>query len=163
MKKVPKTTYCCEEEDFCIGDRSKKCGWSCEVDCHGCKQYKEIRTPCGATMFSRRKLKKVVTEKEEPVYIWVVECMCDHCAAKAAKSDQATAEAALRESSTSKPTTVAESLPASTRPSDRLDETKSLIRRAGAVVEAPRAATRFARSTSKTPPVSARQPDRLSK
>lgn len=135
MKKVPKVTYCCEAEDFCIGDRSKICGYTCEVDCDGCKHYKENRTPCGAKMFCRKKLVKTVVDKEVPVYTWVVEYMCDRCAAEAEKPEDSTATASLKETEALKQSSVAASKPAAVKPGNRVEEKRSLIRRASAEVE----------------------------
>lgn len=81
-KKVPHTEYCCECEDFCVPGPSKKCGHECTVDCHGCEKCKVNWVPQCATVHTRHKLKKVVTDKEEKTYKWVVETFCEECATR---------------------------------------------------------------------------------
>ena len=81
-KKVPKTTYTCECEDFCIPGVSKKCGCTCECDECGHEHCKPNWVPQCAKVHTRTKLIKKVTEKEEKAYKWVVEYVCDQCAAK---------------------------------------------------------------------------------
>jgi hypothetical protein len=91
-KKVPKTTFTCECEDFCVPGPSKKCGYDCEVDCHGCEKCKPHWIPQCAKVHTRHKLKKVVTDKEEKTYKWVVETFCEKCACRCV-----TTEAGLRQ------------------------------------------------------------------
>src|SRR5437762_1480449 len=81
-KKVPKITYSCECEDFCIPGVSKKCGYVSETDECGCEHCKPNWVPQCARVHTRTKLFKHVTEKEEKTYKWVVEYVCDRCAAK---------------------------------------------------------------------------------
>lgn len=88
-KKVPKTAYSYVCEDFCVADPSEKCGYTCVVDENGCERQVEHRVPTSARVYTRRKFVKTVTEKEEPSYKWVVECVCDQCLAKAAEADRA--------------------------------------------------------------------------
>src|SRR6185295_8502713 len=71
-KKVPKTEYCCECEDFCIPGPSKKCGCITETDCCGCEHTKPNWIPQCAKVHTRHKLVKKVVEKEEKKYKWVV-------------------------------------------------------------------------------------------
>jgi len=86
-KKVPHTEYCCECEDFCIPGPSKKCGHECTVDCNGCEKCKVNWVPQCATVHTRNKLKKIVTEKEEKTYKWVVETYCEQCATRCVTSE----------------------------------------------------------------------------
>jgi hypothetical protein len=89
IKKVPVTEYSCECEDFCVPGPSKKCGKECTVDCHGCEKCKTNWIPQCAEVHTRNKLKKTVTEKEEKTYKWVVETLCEGCAAHCVTSEQA--------------------------------------------------------------------------
>jgi len=88
IKKVPHTEYCCECEDFCVPGPSKKCGKECTVDCHGCEKCKTNWIPQCAEVYTRHKLKKTVTEKEEKTYKWVVETLCEGCASRCVTSEQ---------------------------------------------------------------------------
>lgn len=79
-KKVPHVTYGCECEDFCVAGPSKKCGTITEIDENGCEKCKPNWIPQCAKVYTRTKLVKKTTEKEEKVYKWVVEYVCDTCA-----------------------------------------------------------------------------------
>jgi hypothetical protein len=76
-KKVPKVTYSCECEDFCVPGPS-----SHSVACDECGKKKHIYTPTCAEVRSRKKLVKHETFEEVPSHKWVVETMCDACASK---------------------------------------------------------------------------------
>ena len=91
-KKVPKTIYSCECEDFCVPGPSKKCGCDCELDCHGCEKCKPHWIPQCAKVHTRNKLKKTVVDEEVKSYKWVVETFCEKCACQCV-----TTEAGLRQ------------------------------------------------------------------
>jgi hypothetical protein len=80
VKKVPKVTYSCECEDFCVPGPSKHCGCTCEVDCNGCEKCKKNQVPQCAKVRTKTKLYKHVEMEEKKVYKWVVEYVCDSCA-----------------------------------------------------------------------------------
>jgi hypothetical protein len=84
VKKVPETKYWVECEDFCMPCPAKKCGWTTELDCDGCEVCKPNWVPQGAKVYSRTTLRKSTTDKEQKVYKWVVEYVCDQCAGKCA-------------------------------------------------------------------------------
>jgi hypothetical protein len=76
-KKVPKVTYSCECEDFCVpgpSERTRVC------DCDNCKKW--VYTPTCGTVRTRKKLVKHEEMKEVVSYRWVVENMCPACATK---------------------------------------------------------------------------------
>ncbi|HEX3726515.1 MAG TPA: hypothetical protein VHV08_09750 [Pirellulales bacterium] len=76
-KKVPKITYSCECEDFCIPGPSDRC-----VVHDECGHRKHVYTPTCAHMRTRKKLVKHETMEEVQSYKWVVENLCCKCAAK---------------------------------------------------------------------------------
>jgi hypothetical protein len=82
---VPKITYTCECEDFCVPGVSKRCGTITETDEHGCEHCKPNYVPQCARVRTRTKLVKHVTEKEVQSYRWVVEYVCDSCASRCAE------------------------------------------------------------------------------
>ena len=88
VKKVTKTTYSCECEDFCVPGPSQHC-----VTCDECGKKQHNFTPSGATMRTRKKLVKHETTSEVKTYKWVVENVCPHCAARE-QADAASAEMA---------------------------------------------------------------------
>ncbi len=76
-KKVPKVTYSCECEDFCVP------GPSCHsVVCDECGKKKHVYTPTCAQARTRKKLVKHETFEDVQSHKWVVETMCDACASK---------------------------------------------------------------------------------
>lgn len=79
-KKVSKTEYECECEDFCVPGRSTLCGEeeSCD-DCGNAKCTKIWQQNC-AKIRSRKVLKKSTKEEDVVSYRWVVEEICDACA-----------------------------------------------------------------------------------
>jgi hypothetical protein len=79
VKKVPKITYSCKCEDFCVPGRSEHC-----VVCDDCGHKQHIYTPTCAEVRTRTKLVKHETVKEVPSHKWVVETLCDACACKCA-------------------------------------------------------------------------------
>ena len=81
-KKVPEVKYSYECEDFCVPGPSKQTGCTCERDCKGCEKCKPIMAPQCAEVYTRTKLVKKTTEKEEKVYKWVVETVCAPCASR---------------------------------------------------------------------------------
>jgi len=87
LKKVPKTCYSCECEDFCVPGPSKRCGYKSETDCDGCKICKPNYVPTWAEVHTRKKLVKRVVWKEELTYTWCVEYLCNDCA-KCAAAEQ---------------------------------------------------------------------------
>jgi hypothetical protein len=69
-KKVTETHYDVKCEDICIHGRSQKCGCECIPTC------KKVKTV--------KKLMKIETTKEVPVYKCVVETICCDCCDKLA-------------------------------------------------------------------------------
>jgi len=80
VKKVPKVSYTCECEDFCVPGPSKREGCTCTVDCNGCEKCKPNQVPQCAKVRTKTKLYKHVEMEEKKVYKWVVEYVCDTCA-----------------------------------------------------------------------------------
>jgi hypothetical protein len=78
-KKVPKVTYTCECEDFCVPGPSDHC-----VTCDECGNKKHVYTPTCGHVRTRKKLVKHETMEEVPSYKWVVETVCNGCASKCA-------------------------------------------------------------------------------
>jgi hypothetical protein len=76
IKKVTKTTYSCECEDFCVPGPSQRC-----VVCDECGNKQHVYTPTCATMRTRKRLVKHDTTTEQKTYKWVVENLCSQCAA----------------------------------------------------------------------------------
>src|SRR5262245_16937044 len=76
-KKVPQTVYTFECEDICVPGRSKKCGETCDIDECGSEKKKTNWIPQCAEVVTRKKLVKKTIEKEETVYKWAVESVCD--------------------------------------------------------------------------------------
>lgn len=89
MKKVPKTCYSCECEDFCVPGPSKRCGRAPEPDDSACgelclqERWYWNWIPGCAKVYKRSKLIKKVTQVEVPSFKWVVEDLCPECRAKA--------------------------------------------------------------------------------
>jgi hypothetical protein len=80
IKKVPKTTYDCEQEQFCVP------GPSCRSTvCDECGQKHQVYTPTCAKVRTRTKLVKHETFEQKVVYKWVVENVCCSCAAETAE------------------------------------------------------------------------------
>lgn len=85
-KKVPKTTYSGQQEDFCVpgpSDRVRcKDGSTSGEHCND-EPYNKKRNwlwyPQCAEVKTRTKLVKTVTEKEEVTVKWVVEYLCPDC------------------------------------------------------------------------------------
>ena len=74
-KKVTKTEYECECEDFCVP------GPSLRTVCHDeCGKKKIIYTPTCAEVRTRKHLVKKETSKTVPTTKWVVEDLCPKCA-----------------------------------------------------------------------------------
>ncbi|WP_425618311.1 hypothetical protein NA78x_002015 [Anatilimnocola sp. NA78] len=88
IKKVPKTVYSCECEDFCVPGPSKKCGYECTPGCNGCEKCKVNWVPQCADVYTRTKLKKTTVDKEEKTYKWVVETFCEQCATHCVTSEK---------------------------------------------------------------------------
>ena len=76
-KKVTKTEYSCECEDFCVP------GPSLRTVCHDeCGKKKIVYTPTCAEVRTRKKLVKKETSKDVPTTKWVVENLCPKCASQ---------------------------------------------------------------------------------
>jgi hypothetical protein len=76
-KKVTKTEYDCECEDFCVP------GPSLRTVCHDeCGKKKIIYTPTCAEVRTRKKLVKKETSKTVPTTKWVVENLCPKCSSQ---------------------------------------------------------------------------------
>jgi hypothetical protein len=87
-KKVPKTTYDCECEEFCVPGRSQ-----CTTVCDECGHNRKVYRPTCAKLRTRTKLVKKETVEEKCVYKWVVEDLCCDCAAKVEPGPSAAHEA----------------------------------------------------------------------
>jgi hypothetical protein len=89
-KKVPKITYDCECEEFCVPGPSQCC-----TVCDECGHQRKVYTPTCGKLRSRTKMVKHETFEEQVVYKWVVESVCCSCAQTAgAGSTEATQLAA---------------------------------------------------------------------
>ena len=73
-KKVTDVDYAVKCEDICLHGRSKKCGCECIPTCHKIKTVK--------------KLLKIETTREVPVYKCVVEAICGNCCDRLAAQGQ---------------------------------------------------------------------------
>jgi hypothetical protein len=83
-KKVPKVTYDCECEDFCVP------GPSCRSTvCDECGHKKHVYTPGCGEVRTRTKLIKKETMEEKVAYKWVVETLCGGCENRCAAADKA--------------------------------------------------------------------------
>jgi hypothetical protein len=76
-KKVPKVTYSCECEDFCVPGPSQHCVVRDEC---GCKKH--VYTPTCGCVRTRTKLVKHEEMKTVQTHKCVVEYLCPACAAK---------------------------------------------------------------------------------
>jgi hypothetical protein len=100
-KKVEIVCWGCKCEDFCLpkcGERGCK---NCEMVCEDCETKAAKNGICsaphpfvwfdwcpgGATMHTKTKLMKKVIVRKVPTYMYVVEDLCDACAAKVEVSD----------------------------------------------------------------------------
>ncbi len=86
VKKVPKITYDCKCEDFCIPGPSKCCGFKtvCPDDCCGCKLFNHAhREPVFAPGCAKVHTKHILVKKEEMKEVcswkWEVVDLCPHC------------------------------------------------------------------------------------
>ncbi len=85
VKKVPKITYDCECEEFCVP------GKSCRTKvCDECGHKKTVYTPTCGEVRMRTKLVRKETVEEKVTYRWVVECVCDGCASRCAAQEAPT-------------------------------------------------------------------------
>jgi hypothetical protein len=76
-EKVPKTTYDCACEEFCVPGPSKR-----TTVCDACGNKHQVYTPTCGKLRTRTKLVKHETFEEKIVYKWVVEDVCCQCAAQ---------------------------------------------------------------------------------
>lgn len=84
IKKVPKVTYDCECEDFCVP------GKSCHsVVCDDCGNKKHVYTPQCGEVRTRKKLVKNETTIDKVTYKWVVETVCCGCRERCAAAEKA--------------------------------------------------------------------------
>lgn len=81
MKEVTKVTYDCKCEDICVPGPSTRTPVCSCGSCDTCTKKKYLWTPHCAQV----KTRKVPVKREEkvlkPTYKWVVEYVCDQCAA----------------------------------------------------------------------------------
>jgi hypothetical protein len=107
VKKVPKVTYGCECEDFCVPGRSCIVGYQCpendDCDCGRQKRPEPIWQPSCGCVRTRHKLVKIETMKEVKGYKCVVVNLCPHCQALNSKGQLPTANIAADK--TSQPST----------------------------------------------------------
>lgn len=84
IKKVPKVTYDCECEDFCVP------GKSCHsVVCDECGNKRHVYTPTCGDVRTRTKLIKHETTVDKVTYKWVVETVCCGCRERCAAAEKA--------------------------------------------------------------------------
>jgi hypothetical protein len=76
IKKVPKTEYDCECEEFCVPGKSERC-----LTYDECGKRQCVYTPVCGQVRTRTKLVKKQVIEEKPSYKWVVEDLCCNCAA----------------------------------------------------------------------------------
>lgn len=76
-KKVPKITYDCECEDFCVPGPSAR-----SIECDECGHKKYVYTPTCGMVRTRKKLVKHEKVEEVKTTRWVVENLCSSCADK---------------------------------------------------------------------------------
>lgn len=95
-RKVEKTCWGCICEDFCVPCAGTPVCKHCEDVCESCGDPDDPKvpfararkliwhdwTPNGATMYTKKKLMRKVVTKKVPGYKYVVEDLCDACAAK---------------------------------------------------------------------------------
>ena len=128
-KKVPKTCYTCECEDFCVPGPSKRCGRApepadtpCGELCLQDRWFWNWIPGCGK-IYKRSKLIKKVTQVEVQSFKWVVEDLCPECGAKAqtTKPDAKAVEATKTEPAPANPAPPADTTPAEviTTPTDK--------------------------------------------
>jgi hypothetical protein len=77
-KKVPKTTYDCACEEFCVPGPSVR-----STVCDACGNKHHVYAPTCGKLRTRTKLVKYDSIEEKTVYRWVVENVCCDCAANA--------------------------------------------------------------------------------
>jgi hypothetical protein len=83
MKEVTKVTYDCKCEDICIpGPSSRERVCNCG-HCDACCQKSWQWTPSCATVKTRQVPVRKEEKLKKPTYKWVVEYVCDRCAAGA--------------------------------------------------------------------------------
>ena len=82
IKKVPKTTYTCECEDFCVPGPSEHC-----VVCDECGNKQHVFTPTCAKVHTRKRPVKHETVQEVKTYKWVVVNLCPTCCARSEQSE----------------------------------------------------------------------------
>jgi hypothetical protein len=90
-KKVPKTEYSCECEEFCVPGKSIR-----TTECDECGHKQHVYTPTCGKLRTRTKLVKHETFVEKKSYKWVVENLCCDCAQRsgAGASDRPAAKEA---------------------------------------------------------------------
>ncbi len=89
VKKVTKTVYDYECEDFCVPGPSKICGIKCVPDCdahHGVRK-EIIWQPCCGKVYTRKKLVKKTITEEKPGFKCVVVCLCNSCGSNCGEED----------------------------------------------------------------------------
>jgi hypothetical protein len=82
IKKVTTPVYDCECEEFCLPGKSQRC-----VTFDECGHRKVEYLPTCGDVRTRNKLIKREETKEVRSYKWVVEDLCDACAARCAAHD----------------------------------------------------------------------------
>lgn len=81
-KKVPETKYSTECEEFCVPNASTQCT-QCPADTCGHSKKTFWYLPTSASLFVRTKLVKKTEDKEQLIYTWVLETLCEECQMKA--------------------------------------------------------------------------------
>jgi len=81
VKQVPKTTYDCALEEFCVPGKSVR-----STVCDECGHKHHVYTPTCGKVRTRTKLIKHETFEEKVAYKWVVENVCCACAAEGAEA-----------------------------------------------------------------------------
>ncbi len=100
VKKVPKVTFGCECEDFCVPGPSTR-----RTVCDDCGHTKHVYTPGCGKVRTRTKLVKHEIFEEKVSYKWVVETLCGSCARRCAAADPTPTALAPQSLATSLPAT----------------------------------------------------------
>lgn len=84
IKKVPKVTYGCECEDFCVPGKSCR-----SVVCDECGNKKHVYTPTCGEVRTRTRLVKHENMVDKVTYKWVVETVCCGCRERCVAAEKA--------------------------------------------------------------------------
>ncbi|HEX5103943.1 MAG TPA: hypothetical protein VFV87_09050 [Pirellulaceae bacterium] len=96
-KQVPKISYRCECEDFCVPGPSQRCKVPCDC-CDGCCKHKDhiVYTPTCAEVRTRHKVVRIEETEEVCKPKWVVRYLCEQCAQSCPQAERAPGPAAAQ-------------------------------------------------------------------